>query len=314
MEVTHSTLNYFLKQYNIGNLLSFKKFKKGFANQVYHLKTTKGDFIFKIIIRHSPEKIKYEIDLLNHLKHLPTAKPIQNKNGQYLTNYSNRKVLIYSYLPGEEKNNFTPEMIRQIGDFLGKLHLQTLNFKTRIKRLEFYNLSEKQLKLMFSSSKRLNDKKIKSALEYTFKNISRFRLPSGLPQGAMHIDVKPENTLFEKTRLSGIVDFDNSYIGPLILDLANTLMWYCSTPNKFDLIKAKNLYKSYQKIRKLNSLEKCYLYEALHFIYLAHTFVDIYWLSLKKLPKKYIIWGIDNLLSAEKNLKISKQEFLKIFN
>ncbi|MBU1036522.1 homoserine kinase [Patescibacteria group bacterium] len=312
--VNHSTLNNFLRQYNVGSLLSFKKFKKGLANQVYHLKTTKRNYTFKIIIRHAPAKIKYEIDLLNHLKNLPTAKPIKNINGKYLTKFNNQTVLLYSYLKGEEKVKFSDKMISQTAIFLAKLHLQTENFQTKVKRLEFYNISKNKLELILKVSQKLKTPSIKSALNYIEQNFLKYKLPGNLPKGAMHIDLKPENTLFVKNKLTGVVDFDNSYNGPLVLDLANTMMWYCSKEGNFNLKRAKIIYDSYNKIRKLTTIEKKYLFKALHFAFLSHVLVDIYFLALKKLPQSYINWGLKNLLLTEKNLKISKQKFSKIFN
>lgn len=301
------------KHYDLGELLSYSKMKKGLANSLYRLHTTKGDFTLKIAIRNNPIRIRYEIDLLNHLYNLPTPRPIETKSGGHLFNHKGHKSFVYPFLLGRETKRFTGNMLREVGEFLGKLHLETIGFTSHIERMEFYNISPKNFKKIIKGSEKLSDPKIQEALSYLETNTLRYRLPYSLPKGAMHIDLKPENTLFVGGKLSGVVDFDNSYIGPLVLDLANTLMWFCSKDGRFDKSKAKAIYFGYQKVRKLTQQERRFFFEAFHWAPLTHMLIDIYFLALRKLPKNYILWGLNNLLETEKGFRFTKSEFLRMF-
>lgn len=315
IRLTKKSLENFLANYNIGHLLKFQKIAKGFANQVYILKTSKGQFILKIIERNNPYRVRYEVDLLNHLKGLPTPRPIKTTKGEYLANFAtSNKAFIYHYLSGNQRTLFNKTMLRQVGRFLAKFHLQTKNFKSKIIRIEFYNITPRLLKRMIKVSGRLKDDQVTEQLPYIKKNLLRYSLPKSLPQGAMHIDLKPENVLFKKGRITGVVDFDNSYIGPLVLDLANTMMWFCSKKGKFNISQALAIYRSYQQTRKLTKQEKRHFFEALHYAFLNHVLIDIYSQVYKKLSIAYVRWGIANLLETEKNLNLSKERFNSIFN
>jgi homoserine kinase type II len=307
------------RHYDLGTLLAFEKMKKGLGNALYKVTTTKGKYTLKISIRNNPVRVKYEIHLLTHLYNLPTPQPIQTKSKGYLPNYKGHKSFIYPYLPGKQKRRFTDMMLSEIGTFLGELHLQTEGFKSPIKRIEFYNFHPKNFAEVIKDSLLAKNQKIQNAVSYLKESTLKYVLPKGLPEGAMHIDVKPENTLFNRGHLSGIVDFDNSYNGPLILDLAATLMWFCSEKGKFNFPRAKIIYNAYNRARKLRSSELKAFFKAFHYAFLSHVLADIY-LNYSKdfpeieLPESYMIWEIENLLETEKNLKISEREFLKLLS
>lgn len=306
----------FFTNYNLGELLSYQRVKKGFANVVIKVKTTKGKYILKIAVRNNPNsRVQYEVDLLNFIKGLPTPRPIKAKNGKCLLNYNRtNKAFIYPYLPGYQLKRFDKSKLRQVGRFLGRMHLQTRDFKPSVKRVEMYDIDRKYFREMIRvSRKKLKDKKTQKWVSYIENNLLRYLLPKSLSKGGMHIDCKPENALFVKGKLTGVIDFDNSYNGPLALDLANTLMWFCSKKGKFDIDSALTIYQGYRQVRKLNKQEREYLFEALHFAFLSHMMVDFYYLALHKLPLWYIIWGMANLCETEKNLIITKDEFKKIF-
>lgn len=296
------------KHFNLGTLLSYQRLERGYANSLYHVKTTKGDFVVKIAVRHNSEKINYEIKLLNSLQDLPVPKLLKTKGNKDFFDYRGHKTLVYPFLPGEEKKKFTKSMLFEVGNFLGKLHLQTEGFVSPVKRIDYYEVSPARIKRVAKESHNQKDVKIKGALQYVKENALKYVLPASLPSGAMHIDLKPENTLFIGERLTGVVDFDNSYNGPLIFDLADTLMWFCSRRGTFDMEGAKKIYQGYQGARKLNMQERNLLLTALHRVFCGITLCGIDLLNKKTLPKDLVVWVIDNLLEAEKNLKMTNEQ------
>ncbi|MBU4369327.1 phosphotransferase [Patescibacteria group bacterium] len=306
----------FLDNYNIGKLILYCRMKKGFGNLIYKIITEKGKFILKIAIRNNPIMVKYEIELLNYIKRLSTPQLIRDKNNKILLNFNNtNKAFIYKYIDGKTVHSYSCEMVSSVGEFLGKLHNQTIKFNSNIRRLEFYNISKKSFNKMIFVSKKTKNKKIKNAVLYIERQFLNYILPKSLPRGAMHIDLKAENVLIKNKKISGIIDFDNSYNGPLIFDLANTIMWFCSKGGNFDFEKAILIFSGYIKKRKLLSIEKRFFYKALHYSFLSHMLVDIYLLVSKKdrLSHKYIIWGIENLLETQKNLNLLENDFNKMF-
>lgn len=308
-------INHFLTNYNVGQLLNYKKIKKGFANTIVDIQTTKGRYILKIVVRNNPYRIRYEVDLLNFIKGLPTPKPIKTRDNKYLINFNKiNKAFIYKYLPGQQKDKFSKVMLRQVGRFLGKMHLQTKHFKSSIKRIKWYTISPKYFKKIIKACEKIKSKKIRKWIFYIEKNLMRYKMPK-LPQGAIQVDIKPENTLFVGDKLTGVVDFDNSYNGPLLLDLASTIMWFCSKEGKFDIIKAREIYLAYKKVRKITKLEREYFFETLHHTYLSHVLMNYYFLATGFCipPMGYLKWEMADFLETEKNLSIPKDKFKSIF-
>lgn len=109
---------------------------------------------------------------------------------------------------------------------------------------------------------------------------------------------------------------DNAYTGPLVLDLANTLMWICSAKGYFATQTARKIYSAYKKVRKLHTREQQSLFSALHYAYLSHMLVDMYLFCSKKdrLPLRYIRWGITNLLTTESKLPFDQRRFQQLFS
>ncbi|MBU0612932.1 homoserine kinase [Patescibacteria group bacterium] len=317
VKINKRKINSFLTNYEIGSLVSIEHIKKGFANRVFYLKTTKGEYILKIVVRNNPNnRFKYELELLEHLKGkgLPIPEIVKARNNKLFLRHQDHATFIYKYLPGKQLSRFSVSMYKQLGIFLGRLHNETTKFKSLVNRMQLYNISPTTFKRQATLSRKTNDAKLLNAIGYIEKNMLTYLLPPSLPEGAMHIDVKPENILFKNGQLSGVVDFDNSYIGPLVFDLAHTLMWLCVKNGKFDLKKVKVVYDAYNEVRKLTKAEKDNMLKALHYSCLSHSFVDVYFkVHRKELKRDYVYWGIDNLLVAQKYLLRNKSKFKKIF-
>ncbi len=318
----------FLSNYNLGKLLEYKRINSGFANAMIKLKTTKGDHVLKIVIRNNPYRIRYEIDLLNFLKNLPLPKPLEAKNEKYLLDYGPNKAYIYKFIPGRQIIKFSDSVLKRVGALLAKIHLQSKHFKSKVKRFELYTV-ENRFREMVNRSKKVKNPVIKKNLDYVRQNLPKYFLPKTLPQGAIHTDFKPENTIFLNKKNNGLVDFDNSYRGTLILDLAITVMWFCSN-GKLNLNKALLIYRAYNQARKLTKAEKEYFFQAVHYAHISVALICFYVFAVNyrgfvikekgyyitniKTFKPFMKWIINNFLQAEKKFIMSKKEFRKIFN
>lgn len=291
-------------KYPVGRLVDFFRLKKGFANFVYAIRTTTGRYVLKVVIRNNDQnRVQYEVDMLNRMKGLPTPRLLKTRDGQYLPllNGMNR-VLLYKWLPGKQVKKFTPEMWSQVGRFLGRMHLQTKGFRSSARRINLYTIDRVKARGILAYSRRMKYKDLKRWLPAMYDGVMRNQLPASLPSGAMHIDLKPENTLFTGRKLTGVVDFDNSHNGPLILDLANTIMWYCSKEGSFNMPAARIIFKAYDKARRLTGQERRHFVRALKYAQASHVFVNMYWLTLGKLPAWYMRWGIRNLFATSSHL------------
>lgn len=70
-----------------------------------------------------------------------------------------------------------------------------------------------------------------------------------------------------------VIDFDNAYEGPLLLDLEKTMAWFDTHGKKFSVEDALEVHRGYLQQRPLNDEETEHLYAALKFAFLSHVFL-----------------------------------------
>ena len=85
--ITKNELIIFLKNYDIGNLISFEGILEGVENSNYKIITTENNFILTIFEKRVNGKdLPFFVKLKKHLaqKNFMCPKPISNKNGDYI--------------------------------------------------------------------------------------------------------------------------------------------------------------------------------------------------------------------------------------
>jgi homoserine kinase type II len=304
MSISKKDTIFFLNNYNLGKITKIQPIKRGLMNKIFYVKTEKGHFALKVAFQNNEKiKLQYEIDLLNFLKNLPIPKPIRQKNNEYISLLGKNQSFLMTFLSGKHREIITNENLKGIGFFLGEMHQQTKNFSSLTKRAMTLDHSLNSLHKIYRYCTKIKDKEIKVALEYIKSNINFYLPPKeGLVYGAIHSDLKPENCLFKNSKLSGVVDFDNSYNAPLIIDLANTIMWFCADKRGLNIGRSKLLVAAYSKKRKLNKIESKYLPLAVHFVYLRNVLRAIEYYAKGRVSKSWVLWALKDILSLEKKL------------
>lgn len=287
------------QEFNLGRSRRILEIKKGLINKKYLLSTSKGKFVLRISLRRTSRDLKFEVDLLNHLKNLPTPQLVRNKKGDYIGRVGERPFIIYRYISGQPVKRISMNLIKQIALFQAEFHCQGEKFKSKIKREPNYNLLPSKVKNLSKIIEKyfrgsLNDfKKIK-------KDLLAVKLSKNLPEGPIHVDIKPENTLVRNNKVVGILDFDNSYRGPFLIDIGKTLMWYCTKNKKLNKNCLDFFLKTYLSHRKLSKIELKHIYQAYKFAILSHIFIDYYKNILGIVPLKYLKYLIKNFYPATK--------------
>jgi len=300
---------------DLGELIFFAQEKEGMANLSYKIDTTSGSFILRLAYRNTWSQVQGEVELLNNLKNIPTPRLLANNKGQYLFKFKNQPAIIYKYLPGRVIKNITAQHVNQIGKFLGQYHSQARFIKSSVGRYRFYECSENMIeKTQAKIIKKFNYHT--QDIKYIISLIKKFRLPKILPSGAIHVDIRPGNIFYQKGKLSGVIDFDNFYYGPLVLDIANTIIWNCAREGFVNYNLTDKLLRGYEKNRKLTSKEKKYLWPALNFLFASHIYEDMYGSTFGynsgKLPQSLIKWELKYLLPAQKKLLADQKKFDKL--
>ena len=264
----------FLKNYQIGNLISFQEIIDGIDNSNFIIVTTSGRFILTIFeSRIKKDELPFFMNLKLHLakEGICCPEPISNNFGFLITEINGKSASIVTFLSGSTLNpkedgyynNITDKHCFEIGQILARLHLAVNSFKgSRKNDLGIYdwrNLFNK-ISVDIGNYKKDLDKEIKSYLDLLEKKWSH-----ELPSGVVHSDLFPDNVFFnQKNELSGVIDFYFSANDFFIYDLAVVINAWCFDENN-DFIKSRMnaILGGYEKIRKLQKNEEEFLKIAL---------------------------------------------------
>ena len=305
-------LSSFVSSLGLGKTQHIEQYIKGQHNQTYKVTSDKGIFSLRVYTYKKSEEIQFELAVLKKLKDLPVPH-ILSLRGKTLHNYNAKYALVYAYLPGESLQHFTSEQLKQVGIFLAQFHTHCRSFVWSKPRYQFYNLPDWKINKFTSFCKEKNI----DYLEYLPNIISDLksnRLHLKLPKGPIHVDVKPENVLFYKGKLSGVLDFDNAFIGPFLLDLAKSIVWFGTQNKKFSFHSVSALYQGYISIRLFTALEKQEFYKAIKFAFLSHIFVDYYMYATGATTREYFDFIVNDLYAAYKTFTMTKKEFDILFS
>ncbi|NQU98204.1 phosphotransferase [Candidatus Woesearchaeota archaeon] len=308
MKLNKSQVQKLADKYSLGMVVSFERIKQGFMNYNHVVKTDKGSYMLRVSKKIKTKKDKiFEAEMLSHLKGFPVPHFMKDSKGNYINTYKGHYYSVYPLLKGRTPIKITSRLFKQMAYFLAKLHNRISSFENNTNRFAWYTYSEKRAE----EFEKTIAKNIGYASEATWLKEQTLlnKLPSNLPSGAIHCDVKRDNILVHKGNLSGVVDFDNCQKGPFILDMCISIIWTCTSSKGLNLRKTFKFIKHYEKFRPLTIEERKNLYKAVKFAYLSHEFTDYYVCATGLITKEYFLWGRSFFVPAVK--KMNKKKFGK---
>lgn len=243
------------------------------GNITYTVKTIQKHYLLRLSPLgerwRSKKEISAELEIINHLlkNNFPVPKPILTKKGEQIISWKNHFGYLREFINAEPKLNPKPKEVEKFGELVGWFHNLVENYKTKNKRNHIWDLEE--TKRDFKQDKRiiLRSNFAQKFIERFEKEISLLNFPKNLPSGTIHEDLGKRHVLWQKDKIIGIVDFDRSYYGKLILDLGEACRGWCFINNwkKWSNKNFQALINGYQNKRKLTGLEKKYLVDAIKF-------------------------------------------------
>ncbi|OHA15166.1 MAG: hypothetical protein A3G52_03490 [Candidatus Taylorbacteria bacterium RIFCSPLOWO2_12_FULL_43_20] len=301
----------FLNKLGIQKIKQIKAFPKGNINESYFVDSELGSYVFRIYFHKQKKEIEDDLKLLRRLKGIPVPRPEVFKGGE-IHKLGDKWVVLFSFLPGAHAKDFDINLLSEVGKFLGVFHKLSKKSKWRGPKTKFYGLTRSkihEIKLVIEKTDIPHKKFFPEILGELEMNLIRRRLP----EGPIHTDVKPENVLFKDGKLSGVLDFDNAYVGPLILDVSKSMAWFGSKNRMFDMNKAIHIYHGYQHTRRLTAIEKEEFYKMLRFAFVSHVFMDYYMYATGKISRKYFDFIVKNFYASYKHFKQTpKESFMKL--
>jgi homoserine kinase type II len=257
-DVAADDLTAFLKDYDIGELLSYKGIAEGVENSNFVLHTTKGAYILTLYEKRvAASDLPYFLSLMAHLaaRGVNCPQPAKNRKGEVYSALAGRPAAIINFLEGMWPRRPNAGHCAGVGEALAKMHLASGDFPLQRKN----PLSVMGWRPLFKqAAQRANEVQhgLYELLSNELDHLER-TWPEGLPQGVIHGDLFPDNVFFLGDRLSGLIDFPFSCNDILAFDVAICLNAWCFEPDSsFNVTKARALLNAYTRERPLSEAEQ----------------------------------------------------------
>ena len=256
-DIPDDELTSHLELYNIGELHAIKGIAEGVENSNFLITTDTGTYILTLYEKRvDAADLPFFLGLMKHLssRGITCPEPVEMRSGQNLGKLAGRPAAIVSFLDGISLRRPSVANCRQAGEIMARMHIAARDFEIRRKNalgmVDWRPLFEKSRDGADTVSSGLADL-VSSELEFLQEN-----WPADLPSGVIHADMFPDNVLFLKNQLSGVIDFYFACNDLLALDIAICLNAWCFEPDwSFNVTKAGALLAGYQSVRVLRREE-----------------------------------------------------------
>jgi len=301
-----------LKHYNIGSYVSSKHIGWALANTVYILKTTKGKYILKIFENADPNFIKFQTKLINFCsdKNLPVPKIIKTKRNHNLLLFNKHRIQIQKFIKGKEPKKFNPKLIKNVAKKQALMNKNFLRLKLTGKYTWGIDYEFKKLNFPIKRFKTFNIWKEDTKIINDLKKISKRKLRKSIVHGDFH----GTNLIVHKSKLVGIIDWDDTHEDFLVHELCSFIAHSFIKPNNIDYKGIKIYLREYHKYLRINKEERKALYYFIKKRFLAAIAWHAVQIRNHKDIKSSIETNIKGLIKQYRNFdKVSLEEFLGLF-
>ena len=248
----------FLKDYSIGNLISFEGIVKGTENTNYKIITTKNKYILTILEKRvQPEDLPFFMDLQNELAAhgFDCPLPVKNNKKSIINKLKDKSAVIISFLQGENLTNVMPEHCYELGLKIAKFTNITKNLNLSRPNSVGY----KTWVSIYENFKNINNESYQEYFQLLSNELIFLKnnWPINLPTAIIHADLFIDNILFIKNKISGIIDFYFSCNDFIAYELALTINAWCFNDDlTFNYKNYNSLMMGFESISSLNIEEK----------------------------------------------------------
>ena len=260
-DVSAEDLADFLREYDLGELLSYKGIAEGVENSNFLVHTARGHYILTLYEKRvAPEDLPFFLTLMEHLaaRGLTCPQPVKNRSGALLGFVAGRPAALVTFLDGMWIRRPSAAHCGAVGAALARLHLAGADFPMRRRNA----LSVEGWRPLYVASAAGADTLQPGLRETIERELSKLEgaWPSGLPMGVIHADLFPDNVFFLGEKLSGLIDFYFACTDTLAYDVAICLNAWCFEPDHaYNVTKGRALLQAYTDKRPLSAAERAAL-------------------------------------------------------
>jgi homoserine kinase type II len=255
-DVSFEDLERLLQDYDIGTPLSFKGIAEGVENSNFYLQTDRGAFILTLYEKRvNADDLPFYLGLMEHLagRGIVCPLPVPTRGGARSARLNGRPCAFVTFLTGLSVRRPTVAHCAAAGAALARLHLAGEGFAlTRANALGPPGWAP-LVTSTASGADRVEDG-LQALIASSFAAVTA-AWPE-LPRGVIHADFFPDNVLFMREEVSGIIDFYFACNDMHAYDLAVMLNSWCfESDGGYNLTKGMALASAYRAVRPLGEAE-----------------------------------------------------------
>jgi homoserine kinase type II len=255
--VSQSDLAAWLRNYSVGALEKLEPIKSGIENTNYFVTTTQGRYVLTLFERLPAAELPFYLNLMAHLaRHgIPCPAPIADLADAYLGTLNGKPAALVTRLPGRSIESPGEAECRELGLLLARLHLAGRSYPAYLENPRgprWWRMAARDLQPFLDGAKR---RLLEAELEFQAQR--RF---ADLPRGPVHADLFRDNALFERGRLSGVIDFYFAGVDCLLYDVAVCANDWCladpAADRRLDAARARAFLAAYHALRPFAPAER----------------------------------------------------------
>jgi len=230
-------------------MVDYERIVAGAANSNYIVRAQQARYVLTVFEDTTPALAVEHGRLLSLLKEyaLPSPRPLLAVNGEIAIAHNGKPVMMKEYVAGLVCRHPDKTMLHQVGTAMATLH--------QVPCPDFLSIRQPYGVQKYSS---IQGQEIDTEYEdWIAKRLSYLeqQKPRGLPRGLIHGDLFYDNVLFEDTRLTAIIDFEDATCDDKVFDLGMGIIGLCIEEEGIVPEKARALVKGYEQIRELEEGE-----------------------------------------------------------
>jgi homoserine kinase type II len=255
--VSEAELTAWLANYSVGRLVACEPIKAGIENSNYFVTTTQGRYVLTLFERLPAQELPFYLDLMAHLaRHgIPCPAPIADLSDRYLQSLKGKPAALVTRLAGTSIERPDAAACAELGSLLARMHLAARSYGAYLENPrgpKWWRVAAKEVGPFLDPAK-------KDLLEEEIDFHARHRFPD-LPRGPVHADLFRDNALFERGRISGVIDFYFAGVDCLLYDVAVCANDWCladpAREGALDAARGGALLAAYDAVRPLTALER----------------------------------------------------------
>jgi homoserine kinase type II len=222
----------------------------GAANSSYLVRATSADYVLTVLDNHDEFSARRLGALLTHLvtHEVPTGRPIKTVDGDDVSVFSGRPVLVKEYLPGHSGAPLPAHYLNAAGRLLAEVHAVPVP------------------KWLPVNGRRLpqdSPERMEKFRDAAFVRWLRLRLEQsrvidtfGGPVGLVHGDYFADNLVVCNNNQLAVLDWETATRDLLVLDIGMAIVGLCRQDGKFLARDASDLLTGYESRRPLGPQER----------------------------------------------------------